>query len=153
MPLTSAEAALHEKPVSLPGVPDSSLERSSLYLTIAPSDHAAVSQAVAQANAIHDARALLPPAPLVKGYVLAELHDAQGNPPKGQLVWIFALSSTSGKTLPPIEGEPPGGAPKGTPGTIASQSNTAAVLTTPSRSPRYLLVLISATTGQLLGIM
>lgn len=151
MPLTSAEAALGEKPVSLPGVPDSVLEKSALYLTIAPTDHPSVSQAAAQESALQHASALFPTTPQVTGYVLAELHDAQGDPPKGQLVWIFALSSSSGQSFLSTEGEPPGGAPSGKPDPATTHPVRATAPPIPA-SPKYVLVLIDASTGHLLWI-
>lgn len=151
MPLTSAEAALGEKPVSLPGVPDSVLEKSSIFLTVAPGDRSTVTEAAAQETALSNARGLIPGKPKIIGYVLAELHYAPGEPPKGQLVWIFGLSSASGKTFLPTEGEPPGGAPRGSPDPITAHLVGATAPPIPA-SPRYVIVLVDASNGHLLVI-
>lgn len=131
--LTSAEQADGQTLVHMSTIPDSFFLEQNVSLTIAPSDTPSISEQTAESTAM---QATANQDPQLNEAVLAEWHDAEGEPTTGQLTWIVNVTPSGGAVVP--EG---GGPATGTGPTPV-----------PSRKA-FLVVYINATTGQVTGIV
>ncbi len=123
---TAAEFALQQRIIHDPTIPDKGLIDMGITLTIGPQDHATVTRAEAEANAY--------PKPSqrsnIRSAVLGEMHNAEGLPAQGHLVWLLDVSPPGGAIVP-------GGAPQG----LGVQPS--------SREP-YAVLIVDAHTGHVL---
>ncbi len=142
MPLTPAEAALGQQPVSVPTIPDSYILSMGDSLTIGPSDHATISQAEAESIALNYTRSDSSfRSAKANSAVLAEVHDSQGTQATGPLEWIVDVTPSKLSPIPYYGGVPESTLPAG-------QSPS-----TPNVSTNYyVIVFVNAQSGKVLEL-
>ena len=129
---TPEELRLNELPVHIASLPDQQFIWNDQSLTRAPSDrsNAAITSAAASSVVQHSGELGLIPGASVRGATLAELHNRNGSPAKGLLVWVVNISPAM-----PFNGV--GG------GNVGASGNP--------NPDRYAWALVDARTGSLVG--